>query len=433
MDAFYASVEVLLDPTLAGQPLIVGGAGRRGVVAAASYEARVFGVRSAMPSAVARRLCPQAIFVAGQFDRYTEFSRTIHEIFSSFTPLVEGIALDEAFLDVAGVAGLFGSGPVIGHAIRRRIADDVGLSASVGVAASKFVAKLASEAAKPRATAKEVVPGPGVFVVEPGEELAFLHPLAVESLWGVGPVTAERLHGLGVATIGDLAAVPLATLEVTLGLASGRHLHELAWGRDARAVEPDRETKSIGHEETYAWDRDDRDQLHRELVRMSDAVAARLRAAGLAGRTVSLKVRYGDFTTITRARTLAASVDTGQAIARAAAALLDQVPVEDGVRLLGVAVANLVPGGARQLTFELGAGHTGPGSAGPPAPGPESTDLSWYEATEAVDRVRARFGQGAVGPAVLLDAGKLRLKRQGDTQWGPAEPAETDERPGPPG
>ncbi len=434
MDAFYASVEVLLDPSLAGKPLIVGGAGRRGVVAAASYEARAFGVYSAMPSAVARRLCPHAIFVAGRYDRYSEFSRAIHGIFGSFTPLVEGIALDEAFLDVAGVAALFGPGPVIGQEIRRRIADELGLHASVGVAASKFVAKLASEAAKPRPSSKGVIPGPGVVVVEPGEELGFLHPKPVEALWGVGPVTAKRLHGLGVATIGDLAAVPPATLELTLGTASGRHLHELAWGRDPRDVEAERATKSVGHEETYAWDRDDRDELHRELVRMAEAVAARLREAGLAGRTVSLKVRYGDFTTITRSRTLAAAVDTGQAIAQAAAALLDQVRIEPGVRLLGVSMANLAPGGTRQLTLELGSddpdrgtGHQGRG-AGSGAPGPEATDLSWHEATEAVDRVRARFGQGSVGPAVLVDRGRLRLKRPGDTQWGPAAGPEGPEQ-----
>lgn len=435
MDAFYASVEVLLDPSLAGRPLIVGGSARRGVVAAASYEARAFGVHSAMPSAVARRLCPHAVFVAGQYERYADVSRAIHAIFGSFTPVVEGIALDEAFLDVAGVAALFGSGPVIGQEIRRRIADEVGLSASVGVAGSKLVAKLASEAAKPRATRRGVVPGRGVVVVEPGAELEFLHPLPVDSLWGVGPVTGKRLHGLGVATIGDLAAVPLDTLVLTLGAAAGRHLHDLAWGRDARDVEPERATRSIGHEETYAWDRDDRDELHRELVRMADAVAARLRAAGLSGRTVSLKVRYGDFTTITRSRTLAASVDTGQAIARAAAALLDQVRVDPGVRLLGVSMANLANAGTRQLTFELGseagavadpdpgADRDATGAGGPPVPataGPEATDLSWQEATEAIDRVRARFGQGSVGPAVLVDDGHLRLKRQGDTQWGPA-------------
>ena len=422
MDAFYAAVEVLLDPSLAGRPVIVGGEGRRGVVAAASYEARMFGVRSAMPSGQARRLCPHATFVPGRFDHYGEYSRQIHEIFNSYTPIVEGIALDEAFLDVGGSGGLFGDSETIGHQVRRRIKDEVGLTASVGVAASKFVAKLASEAAKPTASRTGITPGAGVVVIKAGAELPFLHPLPVEALWGVGPVTATRLRRLGVTSIGELAGVPLETLELTLGASSGRHLHELAWGRDGRQVEPNREVQSIGHEETYAWDRVDREDLHRELVRMSDAVATRLRTAGLTGRTVTVKIRYGDFTTITRARTLTAGVDAGPAIAQAAGALLDLVPVESGVRLLGVSIANLTKGAAQQLTFSLPDVPTAPVRAPAAAHSePELTDASWHDATRAVDQVRARFGQSAVGPAILLDDGKLRLKRSGDTQWGPSD------------
>ncbi len=250
-------------------------------MAAASYEARAYGVRSAMPAAQARRLCPQAIFVAGQYDRYTEVSRDIHEIFQAYTPLVEGIALDEAFFDVSGATGLFGEGAAIAQRIREQIQSELGLTASVGVAATKFVAKLASEAAKPRASLSGVVPGAGVVVVAPGAELAFLHPKPVEALWGVGPVTATRLQALGVSTIGQLAAIPVDTLERSVGAANGRHLHELASGRDPRRVEPDRAVQSVGHEETYPWDRDDRADLERELVRMADSVATRLRAGGV--------------------------------------------------------------------------------------------------------------------------------------------------------
>jgi DNA polymerase IV len=439
MDAFFAAVEVRFDPSLAGRPVVVGGSGRRGVVAAASYEARAYGVRSAMPAAQARRLCPQAVFVPGRYDRYSEISQQIHEIFHAYTPLVEGIALDEAFLDVTGASGLFGEGLAIGRRIREQLHCELGLWASVGVAGSKFVAKLASEAAKPRASRAGVVPGAGVVVVGPGEELAFLGPLPIEALWGVGPVTAARLRGLGVTTIGELAAVPVDSLERSLGSASGRHLYELAWARDRRPVQPNRAVQSIGHEETYPWDRDDRVELHREVVRMADAVASRLRAAGVTGRTVTLKLRYGDFSTITRSHTLSTGVDTGPAIARAAGWLLDQERVDTGIRLLGVSVANLTAGAPHQLSLALGP-HGGPsarggnGAASPPASAPmrvpasaaagapssESTDQSWHEATRAVDQVRARFGQGAVGPAVLLEQDGIRLKRVGDNQWGPS-------------
>jgi DNA polymerase-4 len=449
MDAFFAAVEVKLDPSLAGRPVIVGGTGPRGVVAAASYEARRYGVHSAMPAARARRLCPSAVFVPGRYDTYSEISRHLHQLFQSFTPLVEGIALDEAFLDVTGAVGLFGDGPAIAQRIRRRVRDELGLSCSVGVAASKFVAKLASEAAKPRASRAGIDAGAGVVVVAPGEELAFLHPKPVEALWGVGQVTAGRLRALGVTTVGELAAVPVETLERAVGGANGRHLHALAWARDPRRVEPDRAVQSIGHEETYPTDRYDRVDLHRELVRMADAVASRLRAAALTGRTVTLKLRYGDFSTLTRSRTLSMGVDTGPAIARAAGRLLDAVDVDPGVRLLGVSVANLAAGATHQLALALGGeeekkgdetdaaagGHDGPATgvslSGAAADrSSESADLSWHDATRAIDRVRARFGDQAVGPAVLLSGAGIRLKRKGDQQWGPAVAPPGEEPPG---
>ena len=240
MDAFFASVEVLDDPSLAGLPVIVGGSGPRGVVAACTYEARRFGVHSAMASSVARRLCPTAVFVDGRFHRYAEESKKLHAIFHSITPLVEGISLDEAFLDVTGSRTLLGEGPTIATTIRRRVADELRLRCSVGVGRSKFMAKLASKAAKPTATRAGIVDGPGVVVVSPDQELGFLHPLPVRALWGVGPVTGRKLESLGILTVGDLAALPAGALERYLGTAQGSHLAELAHGHDHARSFPSR-------------------------------------------------------------------------------------------------------------------------------------------------------------------------------------------------
>jgi len=412
MDAFYAAVETLADPTLAGRPVIVGGSGSRGVVASCSYEARAYGVRSAMPSVQASRLCPTAVFLSARFDAYAAVSRQLHEVLRSFTPLVEGIGLDEAFLDVRGAHRLFGTGPEIGRAVRERVHGELGLWSSVGVARSKLLAKLASRAAKPTATPTGPRPGVGVVAVEPAAELGFLHPLPVSALWGVGPVTAARLTRLGVSTVGDLAAVPVETLVVTLGQAVGRQLHELASGRDTRPVEPDRDVKSIGHEETYAHDDHDVTSLRRQVVRMADAVGARLRGSAKQGRTVTLKVRFGDMSTITRSHTVADPVDQGPVIAGVAAELLGGVDVRPGVRLLGVSVSGLTGASdreARQLSF---------GDLDGPS------DRRGGAASEALDAVRARFGTEAVGPASLAGPEGIDVKRQGDTQWGPrsAEP-----------
>jgi DNA polymerase IV len=406
MDSFFVAVEALDDPSLVGKPVIVGGSGDRGVVASCSYEARAYGVRSAMPSTRARRLCPQAIFVQGHYERYAEVSRDIHAVFNDYTPLVEGISLDEAFLDVAGALRLFGPALAIATAIRQRLYDQLGLWSSVGVATTKFMAKLASEAAKPKASLKGPVAGPGVVVVAPGQELAFLHPLPIEALWGVGPATAERLRRMGVDTVGDLAAVPLPSLIGTLGKTAGQHLHDLAWGRDGRAVEPDRALKSVGHEETYAVDHYDVAALHREAVRMGDAVATRLRKANVSGRTITIKVRFHDFATITRSHSLPSAVDEGPVIARIASSLLDQVDVSPGVRLFGVSVSNLVEDSARQLSLDDVEQTSG--------------DAGWTATTHAIDAVRDKFGANAVGPAAILDDRGLRTKRAGEQQWGPA-------------
>jgi DNA polymerase IV len=402
MDAFFASVEVLHDPSLKGKPVIVGGTGNRGVVASCTYEARAYGIRSAMPSMRARRLCPHAVFVHGRYDAYAEVSGRIFDVFRSFTPLVEGISLDEAFLDVAGARRLFGAPHEIAHEIRRHVLDATGLTCSVGASATKFIAKLASEAAKPSASFTGTVPGLGVKVVAPGDELAFLHPLPVQALWGVGPATLAKLERYGLRTVGDLAALGVETLVGAVGESHGRHLHALAWARDERVVVSEQRAKSIGHEETYAEDHHDLGALRREAVRMGDAVASRLRRHGLAGRTVTIKVRFHDFQTITRSHTLAAPIDTGHAIARVASSLLEQVDPSSGVRLFGVSVSNLQEGAA-QLSLD---------------------DAGWSRATAAVDDIRERFGDTAVGPAALVDAGgELRVKRRGEQQWGPGRDA----------
>ncbi len=425
MDAFYAAVEVLDRPELAGQPVIVGGTGRRGVVASCSYEARAYGVRSAMPSLRARQLCPHAVFLAGRFHRYAEISQRIHAVFLEFTPLVEGISLDEAFLDVTGAERLFGPAPEIAAAIRARIGSELGLSCSVGVAPVKFMAKLASEAAKPHASVHGVVSGPGIVVIRPGAELRFLHPLPIEALSGVGPATASRLRSLGVSTVGDLAAVPPAVLETAVGRAHGRQLGQLARGVDDRAVDPDRAVKSVSHEETYPTDLYDRAELRQEIVRMADSVASRLRRAGLAGRTVTLKVRAADFTTRTRSRSGPERLSDAAAIAARAVALLYAEDLSRGVRLLGVGVSNLTEIGAEpahQMRLDLD---------GPAGGKEELWERSWRDASRAVDAIRGRYGDGSVAPATLLGSGGLRLKRPGDTQWGPV--ADSDSLAAPPG
>jgi DNA polymerase-4 len=367
LDAFYASVEVLDNPALAGRPVLVGGTGPRGVVAAASYEARRYGIHSAMPMGRARRLCPEAVILPPRFDAYQAKSAEVQAIFRTFTPLVEPIALDEAFLDVTGAGRLFGTGVEIGAAIRARIRAETGLTASVGVATTKLVAKLASEAAKPD----------GMRVVEAGTELGFLHPLPLRRLWGVGPATEKRLARFGVTTIGDLAALPEESLVDALGRAQGQQLHQLAWNRDQRPVEPDRETKSIGQEETFPRDVYDAEALRAEARRLAERVGNRLREHGLAGRTVTIKVRYPDFRTITRSATASEPTSAGADIARQAVELLERAELHLGVRLLGVSVHNLVSAPAHQLT--LGEADVDDG------------------VQRAVEGVRARFGDDALG------------------------------------
>ncbi len=436
MDAFFASVEVLDDPTLAGLPVIVGGSGPRGVVAACTYEARRFGVHSAMPSSVARRLCPKAVFVDGRFHRYVEESRKLHAVFHSVTPLVEGISLDEAFLDVTGSRQLLGDGPTIASIIRERVSDELHLACSVGVGRSKLMAKLASKAAKPTATRSGITDGPGVVVVAPDRELDFLHPLPVRALWGVGPVTGRRLESLGILTVGDLASLPSGALERYLGTAQGTHLAELARGLDPRPVVPVQEAKSIGHEETFATDLWDRDVLRAHLLRMVDASTTALRRSGLASRTVTVKVRYSDFSMITRSHTLPSPIDASPAIGSVAGALWGSVQLDQGVRLLGVSLSGFGEAdGGLQLSLDLDLDPPATGFAGEGAEdsGPvdrlvragedaERIQGSWATVTSAVDAIRARYGGTSVGPASLVESDGLRIRSRGEAQWGPSAP-----------
>lgn len=409
MDAFFVSVELRRRPELVGQPVVVGGTGARGVVAAASYEARRFGVHSAMPSTRARRLCPQLVFIGGDHELYSQVSAQVHDIFQTVTPYIEPLSLDEAFLDVTGVTRLLGTAAQIAHRVRDEVWQQLQLRCSVGVAPNKFLAKLASEAAKPKATTAGVRAGSGVFEVLPGDELSFLHPLPVEALWGVGPATLKRLGGLGVRTVRDLAELGLDALVAAVGKSHGVHLHGLAWGRDDRPVEVGRVMKSIGHEETFATDRHSHAELQRELVRLADAVAARLRSQGKVARTLTLKVRFADFQTITRATTLAVPLATARGIVAAVLPLLLAIDPSRGVRLLGVSASHFGAPAEQQLMLE----HAFAGD--------ETSDgeREWDAAERTIDAIRSRFGSTAIGPASAVEGSGLRLVRRGTQQWGP--------------
>jgi DNA polymerase-4 len=335
MDAFYAAVELREDPTLAGKPLIVGHRGARGVVSTCSYEARRFGVRSAMPSVTAERLCPDAIWLPGRMPLYVAVSRQVRAILDEEAPVVEPLSIDEAFCDLTGLAADLAAGAATGRRMKARIRTELGLSASVGVAPNKFLAKVASDLEKPD----------GLVVIAREDLPVKLWPLPVGRLWGVGPKTAERLKGGGVRTIGDVARVPPQALEALVGAAGAAHLSALARGEDDRPVVPNRAAKSISEERTYGTDLTDPADLERALLARAEGVARTLRHEGLVGRTVHLKVRAGDFTTWTRAATLAEPTDLAEIIVREARTLLrERIDLAGrGVRLLGVGVSALEP------------------------------------------------------------------------------------------
>ena len=415
MDAFFASVEVLDDPSLSGKPVIVGGAGARGVVASCTYEARAYGVHSAMPSMRARQLCPDAIFLSGRHGRYAEVSAELHKILADITPMIEPIGLDEAFMDVAGALRLLGPPDQIAHGLRRRVRDELGLACAVGIGRSKMLAKLASRAAKPRASRAGLVPGPGVFLVEPADELAFLHAHDVEALWGVGPATAKRLHELGVRSVGDLASVPPDALVRRLGKASGAHLAALARGEDPDPVNPNRPNKSLGHEETFSQDLVDPHELERHVLRMAESVATMLRGATTSARTITVKVKFKDLSLQTRSHTLGRPIATGGAIGQVAAALLAGIDPGEGVRLLGVSASGLDTDGVDQLSFDLGDGLDADNQSA------TAREQSWHDVTAAVDAIRTRFGRGAVGSAAMVTDEGVQVPARRDAPWGPDE------------
>jgi DNA polymerase-4 len=391
MDAFYASVEVRDRPELAGKPVIVGAVGGRGVVLSATYEARAFGVRSAMPVSRAQRLCPQAVFVAPRHGVYGAVSKEIMALFRGVTPEVEPLSLDEAFLDVGGAIRRLGPPAAIARRIRASVHGQYGLTCSVGVATTKFVAKLASTVSKPD----------GLLVVPAAEVLGFLHPLPVAALWGVGERTGEILARFGLRTVGDIARTPAGTLQRELGTAAGAHLAALAWGRDPRPVQS-RPDKSIGAEETFATDVADPVVIRRELLRLSERTAQGLRAGGWMARTVVVKLRLANFKTITRSRTLPEPTDVARTIYDTACALHAGSGLDSRarLRLVGVRATGLLPVGTVVTQLALGE---------EPAP--------WRDAEQAVDRIAGRFGTGTVRPAALV--------RHGDR----GEPPRTGESP----
>jgi len=378
MDAFYASVEVLDDPSLGGKPVIVGGSRERGVVTSASYEARVFGVHSAQPVATAMRLCPHGVFLPGRMSRYREISEIVFEIFQRFTPLIEPLSIDEAFLDVTGSGRLFGSAETVAREIKGLVRKEVGLTVSAGIASTKFVAKIASDLGKPD----------GLVRVAQEETKEFLWPLPITRLWGVGKVTYKALKRLGVTTIGDLSRVSPEQLRRKFGK-HGEHLHLLSLGIDEREVEPHRPVKSMGREETFPVDLTNREALNRELLSLATKVARRVRRHGLTGKTLTLKVKYSDFKLITRSLTLPETTnDAGQIYTTCRKLLEGTEAGKKPVRLLGIYLSRLTtPDRRGQMSLlEDEEGHR-----------------RRAQLHDALDRLAEKFGEDAVVPGMLLD------------------------------
>ncbi|MCC4907155.1 DNA polymerase IV [Microbacterium sp. cx-59] len=372
MDAFYAAVEVLDNPALAGKPIIIGAPEGRSVVSSASYEARKFGVRSAMPVSQALRLCPTAVVVRPHFDRYIESSRAVMSIFHEITPLVEPLSIDEAFLDVRGARRLWGSPGVIARMLRARVRERTGLTCSIGAASTKHVAKMASTMSKPD----------GLLIIPADRTMDFLRPRSVRALWGVGPKSAESLESRGIRTIGDVLATPRPILDRALGASMGERIWHLARGEDAREIQTERIEKSIGHEETFEDDVDDDAVLGAELRRLADRVGARLRAHGAEAATVALKVRFADFRTVSRSVTLPEPTAVGQRIGDAARELFGALERPLPIRLIGVRAENLRSATASAMLWD--------------------DDAEWRRVEEAMDGATTRFGRGVVTRAALL-------------------------------
>ena len=380
MDAFYASVEVRENPALIGQQVIVGSSRSRGVVLSATYPARALGVHAAMPMSRAIRLAPDAIVVAPRMSLYSEVSQAVMSIFESITPLVQPLSLDEAFLDVSGARKLFGSPAHIGDVIRERVASEQGITCSVGVAPSMFVAKLATNYAKPD----------GLHVVPADRVIEFLHPLPLNALWGVGEKTSEQLGRLGLRTVADIANTPLRTLERAIGQVAARHLMDLSWGRDPRHVTPEQLDRSVSAERTFDTDVDDYDVVLAQVLDLSESVARRLRSSELLAKTISIKVRFSDFTTITRSKTLTSTTDVGHDVYACAKRLFTDLHLaRTRVRLIGVKASGLVPlqEGSIQLEFS-------------------ERVAGWREAEQTMDQVADKFGKTLVKPARLFGSGQ---------------------------
>lgn len=388
LDSFYASVEQVLDPSLIGRPIAVGGS----VVLAASYEAKAFGVRAPMPGWKARELCPELIFVGGHFAEYQRLGNAAMGLLEDYTPAVERISIDEAFADVAGTEKLFGSPGRIAESVRRRVRTELGLPISIGIARTKHLAKIASQVAKPD----------GLVVVEPGTEIEFLHDLPVELMWGVGPVTQRKLADRGILTIGQLARADAGALRRLLGPAAGEKLVALAWDRDPRAIVPDRRARSAGAQSALGRQPIDRRLIRLTLIHLADRIGSRLRLASLAGRTITVRVRFADLHSVTRAHTLPASVAATLTLAEVAEELvstaLDDHPAERFVSLLGISVSHLERQSCLQLDLPLAL------SDDAHRPGSQRGAARW-SADRAMDRVRERFGRDAIGyGSVVLEA-----------------------------
>ena len=376
MDAFFALVEVRENPSLAGKQVIVGYDGNRGVVLSATYEARKLGVHSAMPMSRALRLAPNAIVVEPDHEKYSEVSENVMAIFESITPLVQPLSVDEAFLDISGAQKLMGTPSQIGEVIRARVSDEQGITCSVGVASTMFVAKLATNFAKPD----------GLHVVPADKVIEFLHPLPIGALWGVGEKTAEQLSRLGLVNVADIANTPVKTLTRVIGQAAAEHLYELSWGRDPRVVTPNQAEKSIGAERTFESDIDDPEEILAQILDLSNKVAKRLRAANYFSRTITIKVRFADFTSVTRSKSLPASTDLATDIYATAKSLFEAMHLQRArIRLVGVRATGLVPTSESSVQLEL-----------------SDRDSGWREAEEAIDQVSLKFGNSAVKPARLI-------------------------------
>ncbi len=375
MDAFYASVAEKDNPKLKGKAVVVG-AGRRGVVSAANYEARKFGIRAAMPVYKAKALAPHAIFISPDMARYEEVSRSVMSIFHDITPLVEPISLDEAFLDVTGARRLLGDGKTIAKLIRARVEQKEGITCSVGIAHNKFIAKIASNQCKPN----------GLLEIDPEKVLEFLHPLAAKEIWGVGPKTNEQLAKMGLQTVGDIANTPRSTLIRVLGQASGSSLYELAWGRDYRDVEIEHIEKSISSSETFDQDLDSQEEILKEFLRLTERSVERMREKGFAAGTISIKVRFTDFKTISRSKTVDLPITGTQEIFEVVKNLYLALNLENVlIRLVGVSLDSLVE------DEEINQMVLGQRTSG------------WQQADKAVDRIKNKFGSASLRPARLVE------------------------------